>query len=201
MGFIFVKNCDNMNPEIEKSKAKVYRKYPKKNIILYNATTILHFTFAGLGLILGYNFLWGGLGGYIFGVIYLLFAFTQMYVIMPLIVCPNCVYYGMKDSVCTSGLNLISKRFAKEGKIKNFENRAKGPLSHNKMYMGSLIIPVFILIPALILNFTFILLMIETIVIILLLFRFFIVFKKTACPHCSAKYRCPNAKAMGIVNK
>jgi hypothetical protein len=181
------------------NKIKVYRKYPKKNIITYNLTTILHFTIAGIGLIIGYNFLWGGLGGYIFGMIYLVFAFTQMYIIMPLVVCPNCVYYKMKNSVCTSALNLVSKRIAKEGNIKNFENRAIGPFSHNKMYMGSLITPIFILIPALILNFSFFLLLLEIAVIILLLIRFFIVFQKTACPHCSAKYRCPNAKAMGIV--
>jgi hypothetical protein len=147
---------------------------------------------------IGYNFIWESLGGYLIGIIYLAFAFTQMYLIMPLTVCPNCVYYRMKDSVCTSGLNLVSKRIAKEGNIKDFENRAKGPMSHNKMYMGSLITPIFILIPALFLNYSFLLLIIEIVVIILLLFRFFIVFKKTACPHCSAKHRCPNAKAMGI---
>jgi hypothetical protein len=182
------------------TRTKVYKKYPLTNIIIYNGTTILHFLVGGLGLIIGYSFIRPSWVGYLFGLIYILFAFGQMYIIMPLTVCPNCVYYRMKDSRCTSGLNLISRKIAAEGDIKHFGDRAKGYLSHNKLYMGALFIPIITIIPALILNFSFILLVMFLSVLGLLLFRFFIVFQKTACPHCSAKYRCPNAKAMGIVD-
>jgi hypothetical protein len=182
------------------AKAKVYKRYPLANILIYNGTTILHFLVGGFGLIIGYNFLWSGWGGYIFGLIYLIFAFIQMYIIMPLTVCPNCVYYRMKGGRCTSGMNLVSRKIAKEGDIKNFGDRAKGYLSHNKLYMGALFIPIITLLPALILNFSIILLILFLSVLGLLMFRFFVVFKKTACVHCSAKYRCPNAIAMGIVN-
>lgn len=178
-------------------KYKIYKKYPLPNVFIYNGTTILHFLVGGFGIIIGYNILCCNLG-YFFGIIYLAFAFIQMYLIMPMTVCTNCVYYKMKDSLCTSGLNIVSKKIAKEGDIKHFGDRAFGYLSHNKLYMGALFIPIIVLIPALILNFSIVLLLIFLIVLGLLLFRFFVVFKKTACPHCSAKYRCQNAKAMGI---
>lgn len=85
-----------------------------------------------------------------------------------------------------------------EGSQKDFPNRAKGLLSHNKLYMIALIGPIVVMMPALALNFSFILLTILLAVIGLMVFRYFVVFRKTACPHCSAKYTCPNAIAMGI---
>ncbi len=182
-----------------KTRAKVYKRYPLPNVLIYNGTTILHFLFGSLGIIIGYNFLCCKLG-YIFGIIYLTFAFIQMYLIMPLTVCPNCVYYKMKYSRCTSGLNIVSRKIAKPGDIKHFGDRAKGYLSHNKLYMGALFIPIVVMIPALILNFSILLLVLFLLVLVLLMFRFFVVFQKTACVHCSAKYRCPNAKAMKLVN-
>jgi hypothetical protein len=178
---------------------KVFKRFPISSLAIYNGTTILHYIFGGFGIIIGYSFLQWRLG-LIFGLIYLIFAFVQMYIIMPLIVCPNCVYYKMKDGLCTSGLNIVSRKIAKEGDINHFGDRAKGYLSHNKLYMGALFIPIVVMIPALIINFSVDLLIFFILVIFLLLFRMFIVFPKVSCVHCSAKYRCPNAKSMGIVN-
>ena len=47
-------------------------------------------------------------------------------------------------------------------------------------------------------NFSFPLLLIWLAVLGLMLFRFFVIFKRLACPHCAAKKKCPNAIAMGI---
>ncbi len=173
------------------TKAKVYTKYPISSVLIYNGTTILHFLFGGIGIMLGYNISW-------IGFLYLAFAFIQMYVLMPLMVCNDCVYYKMKNSLCISGLNVISKKIAKQGDVKDLSKRAKGLFSHNKLYMASLFIPILAMIPALILNFSFSLLFIFLIVIGLLLYRFFVVFPRIACIHCGAKLRCPNAQAMGL---
>jgi hypothetical protein len=186
-----------MNKTGNESKPELYTRYPTPNILLYNGTTILHFLIAGYGIILGYSFTWIG---YPLGLTYLVFAFLQMYIIMLLVVCPNCVYYRMDNGLCTSGLNRVSRKIAKQGDLKNFSNRSQGPLSHNKMYMGSLIVPIVIMIPALIMNFSILLLFVFIIVVGLLLFRIFVIFKKTACIHCRAKKMCPNAKAMGLVS-
>lgn len=180
---------------MDKTKIEVYTRYPLSSVLIYNGATVLHFLLGGIGIILGYGFSWAG---YVFGSLYLVFSFLQMYVIMPLTVCPNCVYYRMKDSLCTSGLNLISRRIAEEGDVKDFRKRAEGLLCHNHLYMAALIIPIIAMIPALIVNFSSFLLAILLAVVGLLLFRFFVVFPITACVHCAAKYKCPNAEAMGL---
>jgi hypothetical protein len=181
--------------EVPKEKAKLHKVYPKSSLLIYNGTTISHFLLGGIGIILGYNFSSFSL---IFGFIYMAFAFGEMYILMPLKVCPNCVYYRMEGSLCVSGMNIVSRKVAKRGNPKDFPNRAKGPLSPNNLYMISLIFPIIVLIPALIVNFSLILLLIFIIVIVLMMFRFFIIFMKVSCIHCLAKYTCPQAGQMGV---
>jgi hypothetical protein len=179
-------------------KAVVYTRYPLSSLLIYNGITILHFLLGGVGIILGYSF--SSWAAYIFGALYLVFAFVQMYVIMPLTVCPNCVYYATENSLCASGLNVISRRIAKEGDPTDFPRRAQGAFCHNNLYLAALLIPIIAMIPALILNFSFFLLAIFLAVVGLLLFRFFVVFTRIACVHCSAKYECPNAERSGVRN-
>ncbi|MFC1938877.1 hypothetical protein ACFLWM_01820 [Chloroflexota bacterium] len=176
-------------------KTKVHTKYPISSVLIYNGTTIAHFVLGGLGIIYGYSFSWLG---NLFGALYLVFAFAQMYILMPLKVCPNCVYYGMEDSVCISGMNVVSRRIAKKGDIKQFPNRSKGLFSHNNLYMASLIIPIAAIIPALVLNYSPFILAVLIAVVGLLIFRIFVVFKRIACVYCAAKKLCPNAQSMGI---
>ena len=186
--------------ESEKNrKAEVYSRYPGSSVFIYNGSTILHFLLGGVGIILGYRF--SPWAGYTFGILYLIFSFVEMYVVMPISVCPNCVYTRAKGWLCISGLNVISKKIAKEGDLKDFPGRAQGPFCPNNMYLGSLIVPIVALIPALIVNFSVVLLLIFLAVMGLLLFRFFILFPRIACLHCRAKYECPQAGAMGVRNR
>jgi len=180
------------------TKAKLYTRYPLSSVLIYNGSTILHFLLGGIGIALGYSF--SSWAGYTFGVLYLVFSFVEMYVIMPLTVCPNCVYYRAKDSLCISGLNVLSKKIAREGDPKDFPRRAEGLFCHNNLYLASLIVPILAIIPALIVNFSGVLLLIFLAVAGLLGFRFFVIFPKIACLHCSAKYKCPQAEAMGVHN-
>lgn len=173
---------------------ELYTRYPLLNILIYNGTTILHYTLGGTALIIGYSS-WIGITA---GVLYLLFSFGEMYIHMPLKVCPNCVYYTLKDSLCISGLNLVSRRVAKEGNTKDFSNRTKGFLCPNNLYIASLVIPVIAIIPALIINFSFFLLTLYLVIIGLLVFRFFVIFPKVACVHCRAQKICPQAQQMGF---
>ncbi len=121
-----------------------------------------------------------------------------MYIIMPLTVCNKCIYYNIEGSLCISGLNVVSKKIAKPGDLRDYVNRAEGLFCFNNMYIAVLIIPIFALIPALILNFSTPLLIIFLSLIALLAFRFFVVFTKIACLHCKAKYKCPQAGQMGV---
>ncbi len=178
----------------KKQKATLYTRYPLSSILIYNGTTILHFLLSGIGIIVGYK----SLISYLFGVLYLAFAFIEMYVMMPLTVCPNCAYYRLEDSLCISGLNVVSKRIAKKGDPKDFAKRGEGLLCNNNLYMVALIAPILAMIPALIMNFSVLLLILFLAVVGLLLFRFFVIFSKIACIHCYAKFKCPQAGQMGV---
>jgi len=179
---------------LPRNNVQVYTRYPLSSILIYNGTTIVHYLLGGTGIILGYNF-WIG---FLIGILYLAFSFAEMYVHMPLKVCSNCVYYKLDNSRCISGLNIVSRRVAKEGNVKEFPSRAKGMFCPNNLYIVSLVIPIIVMIPALIMNFSFLVLAILIIVVGLLVFRFFVIFPKIACVHCRAKNVCPQARSMGL---
>jgi hypothetical protein len=177
------------------TKARLYKRYPASSVLIYNGSTVLHFFLGGLGIVIGYDF--SGIA-YVFGVLYVALALAEMYVLMPLKVCPSCVYYRLDDSLCISGVNLLSRKIARERDPEAFGDRAKGLLCPNNLYMAALAIPIVAMIPALVINFSFLLLAILLIVVGLLVFRFFVVFTKIACVHCYAKYKCPQAGQMGV---
>ena len=183
-------------PTVKREKAEVYVKYPLSSVLIYNGSTVLHFLLGGIGIALGYNF--SPWAGYVFGPLYLLFAFAEMYVVMPLTVSPNCVYWRAKESLCVAGLNILSRKIARQGDLDAFPERARGLFCPNNLYLASLIIPIVAIVPALIVNFSGVLLVIFLAIVALLLFRFFIIFPRIACIHCMAKYRCPQAEAMGV---
>lgn len=183
------------NKETSSAGPQVYTRFPLASVLVYNVVTILHFLLGGVGIVLGYDLAWPA---YLVGALYLAFAFAQMYVMMPLVVCPNCFYFRAENALCTSGLNVLSQKIAKEGDPDAFPKRAEGLLCHNNLYMAALFLPILAVIPALILNFSPLLLAVFVTVVGLLLFRFFVIFAKIACVHCRAKDECPNARAMGI---
>jgi len=179
----------------DEKKVNVYPRYPLINIFIYNGATALHYILGTVGIIMGFKM---SPAAYVFGYLYFALAFLQMYVVMPLTVCPNCVYYRMKNGRCISALNVFSRKIAKEGRLEDFPNRAKGIFCHNNIYMASFIVPIIALIPALILNFSVNLLAIFLAVVGLMVLRIFVIFPKVACIHCCAKKECPNAQQMGI---
>lgn len=172
----------------------LYTRYPTGSIVLYNGVTTAHFLLGGAALILAYR--WPvGLG---IGCAYTVFAFFEMYVLMPLKVCPSCVYYRLPNSLCISGMNRWSRRIAHERETARFDERARGLLCPNNLYLVSLGFPIVAVIPGLALSLSWIVVVAMVALIALLAFRFFVIFPKIACGHCRAKNVCPNAKAMGL---
>ncbi|MCP4024235.1 MAG: hypothetical protein GY729_20510 [Desulfobacteraceae bacterium] len=181
-----------MDKQLEKI---LYNKYPLSSIVLYNFTTIAHYAIGAFGFYLAYGF--SGIAAVI-GLLYFVFAMAQMYILMPFLVCPNCVYTHLENAICISGLNILAQRKARKGDLKNFSHRAKGLFCHNNLYMASLILPILGLVPALFYNFSFITLFIFASLVMLIIFRIFVIFSKIACIHCKAKHLCPNAQSMGL---
>ena len=174
----------------------VYRVYPWSSVALYNGATLLHFGLGTAGLIVAYD-RWPALA-LALGCAYLAFVLVQMYVLMPLTVCPSCAYRTMSGARCVSALNILSARITGTRPASEFPRRGSGILCHNNLYLGSLIAPIPLMVPGLVVNFAVAGLALLLAVAGLLAFRFFVVFKRTACPHCAAKGRCPNAQSMGI---
>jgi len=176
--------------------APLYTRYPRSSVAIYHGSTLLHFFLGASAIGLGYSFLGWPAG--LAATSYLVFALVEMYLGLPLAVCPNCVYYKLEGSRCISGLNLFSRRIAPPGRIEDFPKRAKGLLCPNNLYMVSLILPVVLAIPALFIQPSGRIWAIFLVLLALLLFRFFVVFPVLACLHCRAKYQCPQAGAMGV---
>jgi hypothetical protein len=176
--------------------AEVYRRYPAANIVVYNGVTLAHYSLGAAGIVVGYE-RWPVVA-WLLGAAYLLSSLGQMYVMMPLVVCPSCTYRRLEEARCISAMNLVSARLRQPADPDRFPLRAKGALCHNNLYMGSLIAPLVLLVPALVFAFSWALLGVFLAVAALLVVRMFVIFPRVACGHCLEKRRCPNAQAMGI---
>jgi hypothetical protein len=124
-------------------KPNLYTRYPLSSVLVYNGATVAHYVLGGIGIILGY----ASWLGYLLGSLYLAFSFVEMYLHMPRMVCRNCVYYRLDNSRCISGLNLVSRKIAKEGNVASFPSRARGLLCPNNLYIASLAFPILAIIP------------------------------------------------------
>jgi len=174
---------------------KVYHRYPKGSVFMYNFVTVLHYALGFAGILFAFNF---SLVGEIISIFYVSFAFLQMYILMPILVCPNCVYTKKPNMLCISGLNILARKVFPDGDINNFGNRGKGILCHNNLYLSAKVLPLLIILPFLLINFSITLLILFLLIMGLMLFRVFYIFQKIACNHCLAKNICPNAKSMGL---
>jgi hypothetical protein len=163
-------------------------------VVLYEGLTVAHFLLGGAALLLGYPWLIG----LPLGAAYVVLALFEMFVAMPLTVCPSCVYSRLADSLCISGMNRWSRRIARPREASRFEERAEGVLCANNLYLASLAFPIVAVIPALALRFSWFVLAALLVLVGFLVFRFFVVFPRIACVHCRAKNVCPNARAMGL---
>lgn len=153
------------------------------------------------GLILWFLTAVIGATGIIIAALYTFLSFLEMYVVMPLKVCPNCVYFGTPDSLCVSGLNIWAKIISKPGKPSDFPERALGIFCQNNLYIASLVFPILLGVPILILQFNLLLLFLEIGLFVLLVIRFFLIIPTLACVHCRSKFVCPQAGQMGVREK
>lgn len=186
-----------MATKAAKGNAALYTRYPISSVLIYNGATVGHYLLGTAGIMLSY----ANLAAYLLGTAYLAFAFTEMYVLMPAKVCPSCVYFRLEASRCVSGLNLVSRKIARERDIKEFGNRARGALCPNNLYLAALAIPIIAIVPALFIDFSWPAMVILVCLVGLLACRFFLIFPRIACVRCRAKNVCPNARAMGMAKR
>ena len=81
-----------------------FRRYPLWRVLGLNGLTVAHYLVGCGAILVAYRHY--PLLGWPVGLAYLVFAMVQLYVLMPLVVCPGCVYRTMRGGRCASGLNL-----------------------------------------------------------------------------------------------
>ena len=129
------------------------------------------------------------------GLAYLVFAMVQLYMLMPLVVCPGCVYRTLSDGRCPSGLNLISAKLCPPSAgAFEFGERAHGALCQSSLCLWSWIAPVALALPALALWFSWTAATLVAIVAVLAVLRLTFVARVAVCPHCLARRWCPAAR-------
>jgi hypothetical protein len=181
------------------AKAELYDRYPISSVLIYNSTTIFHFLVGGV-ILANFQTVFGKSGIYL-GVLYFILSMIQMYVIMPFQVCKNCVYYKIENSLCISGLNVVSKKLFKAPPAQNLSQRAQGLLCPNNLYIASLVFPILCGAALLIYKFNITLMLLELFLFVFLIIRFFYIIPQLACVHCRSKFVCPQAGQMGVRDK
>lgn len=160
----------------------VFRKYPLRIVVLVNAATIIAIILGTAGIMVGFRD-WPGLA---FGLATLYFAFAVLhtYLIMPIAVCPACVY----RLGCRGGI-----RPAGPGEKPHRAVAPVAPLGPDtpRYACGRNVLA------ALFLAFGWVLLGLLAASVALLAFRMFVLFPRIVCAHCTARPDCPNAGGMG----
>jgi len=174
------------------------RRFGLASVLFYNGLTLAHYLTGAGVLLAAYRerpFL-----AWPLALAYLVFAVVQFYVLMPLCVCPGCVYRSISGSRCVAGLNALSARLRPSaGAVAEFEERSQGVLCHNTLYVAALVAPPLLAIPGLVLAFSWLTASLAGVVLLLIAVRVEVVFRHLGCPHCLARRWCPNARAMHVV--
>ncbi len=171
-----------------------FRRYPLWRVLALNGLTVTQYLVGCAAILAAYRsfpFL-----GWPIGAAYLVFAIVQLYVLMPLVVCPGCVYRTVRNGRCPSGLNLISAKLGPpSASAFEFRERAHGALCQNSLCLWSWIVPVPLALPGLALSFSWTAATLTAIVAVLAVLRLTVVAKVAVCRHCLARRWCPAARA------
>jgi hypothetical protein len=164
-----------------------FRRYPLWMVLLVNGVTVVHYVAGAGAIVVAYPH--HPLLGSPVALAYFVYAMVQLYVLMPLVVCPGCVYRTIQDGRCPSGLNLISARLRAPAQVAGFETRAQGALCQNSLCLWSLALPLPIALPGLVISFSWMGLAFSVAVAVLLAARLAGVFRLVVCSHCLARAR------------
>jgi hypothetical protein len=174
--------------------SRSFRRYPLWRVLCLNGLTLGQYVVGCAAILVayrGYPIL-----GWPIGLAYLVFAVVQLYVLMPLVVCPGCVYRTVRDGRCASGLNLVSARLCPPSAgASGFEERAHGALCQSSLCLWSWVLPVPLALPALAVSFSWLGLTLTAAVAVLAVIRLAVVERLVVCSHCLARRWCPVARA------
>jgi hypothetical protein len=174
-------------------KQTPYRRYPLWRVALTNGLTLIHYIAGAGAIVLAYPSL--PIVAWPVGLAYFVYAVVQLYVLMPLVVCPGCVYSGIDGGRCPSGLSVISARFFRDpAQRAAFDARTQGALCQSNLCLVSLVAPVPLAVPGLIVSFSWPGLALTVAVAALVTARLAGAYRRVVCAHCLARRWCPVAR-------
>jgi hypothetical protein len=174
-------------------KSRSFRRYPLWRVLLTNGLTFVHYIAGASAIVVAYPN--HPILGWPIGLAYFVYAVVQLYVLMPLVVCPGCVYASIPGGRCSSGLSLIAARLRPApAQSAGFENRAQGALCQSSLCLWSLAAPLPIALPGLVVSFSWIGFAFNLAVAALTAVRLTGVFRLVVCSHCLARRWCPVAR-------
>lgn len=172
--------------------ARLRRRFPLWQVGALNGLTIAQYLVGCAAIVLAYRRF--PIVGLPVGLAYLVYAVTQRYVLMPLTVCPGCVYRAVRDGRCPSGLNVVSallcERPATAGE---FQQRNRGALCSSRLAQASWLAPLPLVVPGLVLFFSATAALLAALVAVLALLRLLVV-RRAVCPRCLARRWCPEGR-------
>jgi hypothetical protein len=172
--------------------ARLRRRFPLRQVGALNGLTAAQYVVGCAAIVFAYRRL--PIVGLPVGLAYLVYAVTQHYVLMPLTVCPGCVYRAVRDGRCPSGLNVVSallcERSATAG---DFQQRSRGALCSSRLAQASWLAPLPLVVPGLVLSFSAMAALLTGLVAVLALLRLLVV-RRAVCPRCLAQRWCPEGR-------
>ena len=173
--------------------SRSFRRYPLWRVLGLNGLTVAHYLVGCGAILVAYQSY--PIVGWPIGLAYFVFAVVQFYVLMPLVVCPGCVYRTVRGGRCASGLNLISARLCRPSATATaFRERTHGALCQSRLNLASWVAPPPLALPGLALFFSWTAATLTLIVVGLVVVRLWVV-RSAVCPHCLARRWCPSAEA------
>jgi hypothetical protein len=185
-------------PAAEAPNSGSFRQYPLWRVLGLNGLTLLHYSIGCAAVALSYRS--HPIIGWPVALAYLVYAVVQLYVLMPLVVCPACVYSSIRDGRCASGLNVISARFGRSATAwGGFEQRAQGALCQSSLCLLSLVLPLPLAVPGLVMSFSWTGLALTLAVAALAGVRLAYIVPRAVCSRCLARRWCPAAQSGRVV--
>ncbi len=166
------------------------RRYPLWRVLCLNGLTVVHYVIGCVAVLVAYRSY--PLLGWPIGLAYLVFALVQFYLLMPLVVCPGCVYRTVRDGRCARGLNLVSVRLCpSSASLTGFRERSHGALCQSNLSMWAWVLPVPLALPGVCASFSWLALTLTAAVSVLTILRLAVTRRRAACLRCLARRWCP----------
>jgi hypothetical protein len=172
----------------------LFRRYPVWRVIALDVFTVAHFALGCAAILIAWR--WQPIVAWPVGLAYLVFATVQSFVLMPLVVCPGCVYRAVSGGRCPTGLNLLSARLCPPvTDTAEFRRRTCGPLCQTSLSLCSWVFPLPVALAGVALHLSWPAAVLTAALVASLPLRV-VIGRAAVCPRCLSRRWCPAARVV-----